>query len=131
MPKLVKNKQLVVGDDWLNQTAVNIPVDCDLDTLDIDYKNTPLITIEFTLFMDGRAFSIARTLREQFDYTGELRALGNFIPDQLHYLSRCGFDAFQFADEVEDSTIQECLNAFSEHYQAAVDDPQPLFRRRA
>lgn len=131
MPKLVKNKQLVSDNDWETQAAVILPVDCDLDALDIDLKNTPLIAIEFTTFMDGRAFSIARTLREQFDYTGELRALGNFIPDQLHYLSRCGFDAFQFPDDVEDSTIQECLNAFSEHYQAAVDDPQPLFRRRA
>lgn len=131
MPKLLRNNEIVTGESWQDEEAIKIPTDADLDTLDIDFQNTPLITIEFEVFNDGRAFSIARSLRERFDYTGELRAAGKFIPDQLHYLRRCGFDAFEFEDDVEDSTIRECLNAFSEHYQAAVDDPQPLFRKRA
>lgn len=131
MPRLLKDKVLLSDDSWQDQVAVNIPVDCDLDALDIDFKNTPLITIDFGAFTDGRAFSIARTIRERFDYTGELRATGNFIPDQLHYLTRCGFNAFEFADEVDENVLRECLEAFSEHYQAAVDDPQPLFRKRA
>ena len=133
MPKLVRNKTLVSDSDsgWQDQAAINITADTDLNSLELDIKNTPLITIEFPVFMDGRAFSLARTLREHFDYTGELRAIGNFIPDQLHYLSRCGFNSFVLADDIEESVIKECLAAFSEHYQAAADDPQPLFRKRA
>ena len=88
-----------------------------------------LVVIKFPVFTDGRGFSYARDLREH-GYRGELRAGGHFIRDQLTYLRRCGFDAFQMAD---DSGLQEALaslNDFSEHYQAAIDEPLPLFRRR-
>jgi len=88
-----------------------------------------LVVIQFTTFMDGRGFSYARELRER-GYTGELRAAGNFLPDQLHYLQRCGFDSFEFDDEIRLEDIIAYLNAFNEHYQAASDEPEPLFRLR-
>lgn len=89
-----------------------------------------LIVINFPVFTDGRGFSYARNLREH-GYAGELRAAGNFIRDQLTYLSRCGFDAFQMAEE---ASLEEALGSladFTEYYQAAVDQPLPLFRRRS
>lgn len=89
----------------------------------------PLVAINFPVFMDGRGFSYGRELRER-GYTGELRACGHIIRDQLTYLARCGFDAFQFADE---STLEEALGSladFDESYQASIDQPEPLFRRR-
>lgn len=92
----------------------------------------PLVALNFPLFMDGRAFSSARLLRERYGFTGELRAVGNFIRDQLCYLRRCGVNAFAFARE--DINLEEALtslNDFNEYYQAAVDQPLPLFRRRA
>jgi uncharacterized protein (DUF934 family) len=88
-----------------------------------------LIAINFTNFMDGRGFSHARELRER-GYKGELRATGNFLIDQSHYLQRCGFDSFEFAEDInlEDALLQ--LNPFDEHYQGAIDNPTPLFSRR-
>ncbi len=89
----------------------------------------PLIAINFPVFTDGRGFSYGRDLREH-GFTGELRACGHFIRDQLNYLQRCGFDAFQMADE---SLLEESLPSlkdFSVSYQAAADQPLPLFRRR-
>ena len=89
----------------------------------------PLIAVNFPVFTDGRGFSYGRELREH-GFKGELRACGHFIRDQLSYLQRCGFDAFQMADE---SLLEESLpslNDFSVAYQAAVDQPLPLFRRR-
>ena len=95
-----------------------------------DYlKGIPLIAINFPEFTDGRGFSYGRELRER-GFVGELRACGHFIRDQMSYLARCGFDAFQLAD---DSLLAEALASlqdFSEHYQAAIDQPLPLFRRR-
>jgi len=88
-----------------------------------------LIAVNFTAFMDGRGFSYGRELREQ-GYTGELRAVGNFIPDQLHYLQRCGFDSFELSDDIQLDDALARLGAFDEHYQAAMDEPQPLLRRR-
>lgn len=88
-----------------------------------------LVVIHFPVFTDGRGFSYARDLREH-GYRGELRAAGKFIRDQLTYLRRCGFDAFQMADESGLEEALASLRDFSEYYQAAIDQPLPLFRRR-
>lgn len=89
------------------------------------------IAIEFPKPTDGRGYSIARLLRDRVDYRGELRAVGAVAYDQLNFMHRCGFDAFDLRDG-EDPVL--CLQAFSEMsltYQGATDDPRPLFRRRA
>lgn len=88
-----------------------------------------LVVINFPVFTDGRGFSYARNLREQ-GYQGELRAGGHFIRDQLTYLRRCGFDAFQMAEEFDLEAALASLADFTEFYQAAEDQPLPLFRRR-
>ncbi len=88
-----------------------------------------LVAVNFPVFTDGRGFSYARELRER-GYRGELRATGHFLRDQLTYLRRCGFDAFQMADETDLEAALERLEDFSEHYQASIDQPLPLFRRR-
>lgn len=89
-----------------------------------------LIIINFPVFTDGRGFSYGRELRER-GYGGELRAGGHFIRDQLTYLQRCGFDAFQMENDLELEAALASLGDFTEHYQAAIDQPLPLFRRRA
>ncbi len=97
-----------------------------------DAQSLPLIAVNFPLFMDGRAFSTARLLRERYGFNGELRAIGNLIRDQLCYLRRCGVNAFAFANpDIKLETALKSLNDFSEYYQASVDQPLPLFRRRA
>lgn len=88
-----------------------------------------MIAINFPVLTDGRGFTYARELREA-GFTGELRAVGGFVRDQMHYLKRCGFNAFQLSDEKELEAALSSLDDFSEHYQAAADQPQPLFRRR-
>ena len=97
-----------------------------------DAQSLPLIAVNFPLFMDGRAFSTARLLRERYGFNGELRAIGNLIRDQLCYLRRCGVNAFAFANpDIKLEAALKSLNDFSEYYQASVDQPLPLFRRRA
>ena len=88
-----------------------------------------LVAINFPVFTDGRGFSYGRELREQ-GFKGELRAVGAFIRDQVDYLQRCGFNAFQLADEDQLESAMDGLTPFSEHYQAYVRQPVPLFRRR-
>ena len=88
-----------------------------------------LVAVNFPVFTDGRGFSYARELRER-GYRGEIRARGHFIRDQLTYLGRVGFNAFEFASEAEVDSALGSLGDFSEHYQASIDQPQPLFRRR-
>jgi uncharacterized protein (DUF934 family) len=88
-----------------------------------------LIAIEFPKFADGRGFSTARLLRERYGFKGEIRAVGAYLPDQIYYLRRCGFDAFEVSDERADDALG-CWAPFSAPYQGAVDQP-PLYQRRA
>ena len=90
-----------------------------------------VIGVNFPKFTDGRGYTTARLLRERYAYTGEIRALGDVLRDQLHNLHRCGFDAFALREGRDLDDALKGLADFSEHYQAAVDQPLPLFRRRA
>ena len=96
-----------------------------------DLKHFTIIGVNFPKFADGRGYSTARLLRERFAYSGEIRALGDVLRDQLFLLRRCGFDAFAVRQDKDIEAALAGLNAFSESYQTAVDQPQPLFRRRA
>lgn len=89
----------------------------------------PVIAINFPKFVDGRGFSLARLLRERYGYIGEIRAIGEIIRDQLFLMQRCGFNAFQFDSEIDLSAASKSLNDFSDSYQVAVDQPEPLFKR--
>ena len=53
-----------------------------------------LIALSFPKFADGRAFSTARLLREKHGFTGELRAVGAVLSDQIPYMRRVGFDTY-------------------------------------
>jgi uncharacterized protein (DUF934 family) len=92
--------------------------------------NLPLIAINFPKFADGRGFSLASLLRNRYNYRGEIRAVGGFIRDQLYLLSRCGFNAFKFTEDIDLSEAAKSLEDFSETYQVSADQESPLFRRR-
>ncbi|MFV8571018.1 DUF934 domain-containing protein [Marinobacter sp. SBS5] len=90
-----------------------------------------LIAVNFPRFVDGRGYSIGRLLRQRFGYTGEMRAIGDVLLDQLQFMKRCGFDSYVLRADKDITKAARCLNFFSETYQAAVDNDVPLFRRRA
>lgn len=142
MPQLIKNGALVEEsgpevldlEQWLEMEdrasrAVMLEPGETLAPLIEHLDEIPLVLVNFPTFMDGRGFSYARELRER-GYQGELRAVGHFMRDQLTYLARCGFNAFQMEDETELEGALESLGDFSEYYQASADQPQPLFRRQ-
>ena len=88
------------------------------------------VQVNFPSFTDGRGYSIARLLRERHGYRGELRAVGDVQRDQLFNLARCGFDAFLLREGEDAQAALDALQDFSEAYQASVERPLPLFRRR-
>ena len=74
-----------------------------------------LITIEFPQVADGRGFSIARQLRSQFGYVGELRAVGDVTFDRLSYMEQVGFNALSVSDYPNTPTDETPIHpAFSE-----------------
>jgi uncharacterized protein (DUF934 family) len=65
-----------------------------IDDLAADFGRFALIALSFPKFADGRAFSTARLLRDKHGFTGELRAVGAVLSDQIPYMRRVGFDTF-------------------------------------
>jgi uncharacterized protein (DUF934 family) len=95
-----------------------------------DLRYFSLIAVKFAAFTDGRGYSIGRLLRQRYGWRGELRAIGDVQRDQLYYLSRCGFDAFVLRSAEDEASALSAFHDFTEPYQAAADQPLPLFRRR-
>lgn len=110
--------------------AVSLNSDDDAESLKELIGDIQLVVLNIGTFMDGRSLSQARVLRDQLDFTGEIRATGNFLQDQLFYLSRCGVNAFLLPEDSNIESSLASLSDFSESYQASCDEPQPLFRRR-
>ncbi len=80
-----------------------------------------VVALEFPQFKDGRPYSTARLLRQRHGYTGELRATGEVLYDQLLFMQRCGFDSFEYVGKL---AAEEALSAFDEIdvvYQSAAD----------
>jgi uncharacterized protein (DUF934 family) len=82
-----------------------------------DLGHFQLIALEFPRFGDGRAYSYARLLRERYGFQGELRAVGNILRDQLLFMTRCGFDAFEVANDNAVEAWREALAEIDLFYQ--------------
>lgn len=104
-----------------------------VEELDGDLDSISAIALNFPKFTDGRAYSAAALLRSRYGYKGEIRAIGEVLRDQFFFMQRCGFDAIQpKAGKYSDTQLEEALASlkdFSTPYQAAIDQPEPLFRR--
>jgi uncharacterized protein (DUF934 family) len=160
MPSVIKHRKIVedewrqVADDaelpagpvivsyhrWRHERAallargepvgVQLPNTVNVAELAADLPMLALVALEFPKFADGRAYSQARLLRERYGFTGEIRAVGDVLRDQLFFMARSGFNAFALRADRSLEDALEAFNDFSEGYQPAADQPLPLYRRR-
>lgn len=97
-------------------------------TTDLPYDHPQLATlldaerivIDIQTFTDGRVFGLARQLRDELGFDGDLEVSGDFLPDQISFLERCGVNAFSGEDIVRDA-----FNHYSGFYQpprAGIDE---------
>ena len=95
-----------------------------------DVAALPVIAVDFPKFTDGRGYSIGRLLRDRHGFTGELRAVGDILRDQLFALAECGFDAFVIRADRDAAAALSGLDDFTGIYASTSRTPQPWFRRR-
>lgn len=81
-----------------------------------------LIVLPFPSFTDGRAYSLARQLRE-IGYTRELRAAGNVLPDQVQFMLQVGFDSFEIGDRFSADVWLKASRQMSLAYQRGLYRP--------
>lgn len=117
-------------DQYIGDISVWLDSDENVNDIGTDLTQFSVIALHFPAFSDGRSYTNARELRQRLNYKGEIRAIGDVLRDQLYYMIRCGFDAFEIR---YDQDVDACLSAFNDFktgYQASMDEPTPLFRRR-
>lgn len=112
-----------------NATAVRLEDGEDARQLLPYLDRLALIEIGFSSFVDGRGYSAARILREH-GYTGELRAQGDVLVDQLAFMRRCGFDSFAPEKPIDPADAETALSRWDNVYQKAADDRTPIWSRR-
>jgi len=96
-----------------------------------DVSRLSLIALEFPKFRDGRAFSWARVLRTRLGFTGEIRAVGDFLYDQVNYQRRVGFDAWEVPDHFTVEMFQRAVSEMTNVYQPSTDSKKTIRELRA
>ena len=95
----------------------------------------PLIVVRLAKFTDGRAYSIARIMRETHGFSGELRVTGDVLLDQIALLQRAGFESFEIAHlPTIDALARGHLPSIASCYQDLPHMPpaiRPTLRRAA
>ena len=115
--------------DQSNAAAVRIEPGDDARELLPHLGRLALVEVNFPAFGDGRGYSSARILREA-GYDGELRAVGDVLVDQLAYMRRCGFDAFEPDQQLDKDDVIAAFERWPEVYQNAADTRTPIWSKR-
>jgi uncharacterized protein (DUF934 family) len=101
------------------------------EILGADVNHFSLIVLEFPKFRDGRAFSWARMLRTRLGFTGEIRAVGDFLYDQMNYQRRVGFDAWEVPDHFTVEMFKRAITDMTNVYQPSTDGKKTIRQLRA
>jgi uncharacterized protein (DUF934 family) len=111
--------------------GVKLASDQNPQVLADDLSRLSLVALEFPKFRDGRAFSWARILRTRLGFTGEIRAVGDFLFDQVNYQHRVGFDAWEVPDHFTVEMFHKALNEMTDVYQPSADGKKTIRELRA
>ena len=113
------------------QVGVQLQASENPETLGADINHFAVIALEFPKFRDGRAFSWARMLRTRLGFTGEIRAVGDFLFDQVNYQKRVGFDAWEVPDHFTIEMFNRALTEMTNVYQPSADGKKTIRELRA
>jgi uncharacterized protein (DUF934 family) len=91
------------------------------EALDGDVHRLSVIALEFPKFRDGRPFSWSRMLRTRLGFEGEIRAVGDFLYDQLAFMRRVGIDAFEVRENFTLGEYARALGEITDVYQPSAD----------
>ena len=109
---------------------VNVLTVCnDADIAELSLDGVDRIELNFPKFTDGRAYSQAYLLRRRRKFTGDIRATGDVLIDQLVQMQRTGFSSAVLKEGKDVAEAQRQFDRFAAFYQADLVQPKPLFAR--
>jgi uncharacterized protein (DUF934 family) len=101
----------------------------DADALEVPLEGVDRIELDFPKFTDGRAFTQARLLRQRRGFTGDIRATGDVLVDQLVQMYRVGFSSAVLKEGGDPADAARQFARYPAFYQGDAVVTQPLFAR--
>ena len=101
----------------------------DADPLEASLEGVDRIELDFPKFTDGRAFTQARLLRQRRGFTGDIRATGDVLVDQLVQMYRVGFSSAVLKEGRDPADAERQFARYPAFYQGDAVVTQPLFAR--
>ena len=123
--------KLIFNSDAASSQALHIANDADPIALSADIAKADVIDLHFPKFTDGRAYSQAALIRKRLGFTGELRATGDVLVDQLQLMQRTGFSTAVLREGQSMAAAERMLALFSDFYQGDVLQATPRFAHEA
>ena len=99
----------------------------DVNALEVNLDGITQVDLQFPAFTDGRAFTQAYLLRRRRGFTGDIRATGDVLIDQLVQMQRTGFSSAVLREGVDQADAQRQFERFGGFYQADAIHHQPHF----
>ena len=99
----------------------------DADPRESNLAGVHTVVLDFPAFTDGRAFSQAFLLRRRLGFTGDIRASGEVLIDQLQQMQRSGFSQAELRADQDLAAGQRQLARYAGFYQGDAVAPQPRF----
>jgi uncharacterized protein (DUF934 family) len=121
--------KLIAANDLSAQAGAQNVIELanDADPRELKLSGVDRIDLVFPKFTDGRAFSQAFLLRRRLGFTGEIRATGDVLIDQLVQMQRSGFDAAVLRADQNLAFAQAQFDRYSAFYQGDAVTPKPHF----
>lgn len=119
-------------DQWLasgKNLGVRLGAADPVESIVADLPKLSLVAFEFGGLAEGRGYSNAQLLRSRHNFKGEVRAVGKIQRDQVFYMARCGFDAFEFPEGTDLNVALTAFKDFDVAYQTSADQGVQLRKR--
>ena len=108
-------------------SVLQLPNDADPLAIEVCLDDVERIDLDFPKFTDGRAYSQAFLLRRRLGFTGDIRATGDVLIDQLVQMERTGFSSAVLKEGVDASAAQRQFDRFPRFYQGDAVHVKPHF----
>jgi uncharacterized protein (DUF934 family) len=123
-------KLLSAADASTQEAAANTLVVANTeDPRSLALEGVTRIDLHFPKFTDGRAYTQAFYLRRRVGYTGEIRATGDVLIDQLVQMERQGFSVAVLRADQNLDFAQKQFDRYRAFYQGDAITPKPVFSR--
>ena len=119
--------QLFKADSFAADEAGTLTLANDADPREASLEGVHTVQLQFPAFADGRAFSQAFLLRRRLGYTGQIRAIGDVLIDQLAQMQRSGFTQAVLRADQSIEHGSQLLAQYDTYYQGDAVDTRPHF----